>query len=92
MKQKVSTELKRAMYQKALDKAEQSGDEDKINQVNQQIIDHLINTDTDYKIFKAVNEGLKTIKGLEPRKVAPGTHSTDDKMVFDIADGVYTEE
>ena len=92
MKQKVSTELKRAMYQNQLKKAEQQGDEEAVNQVNQDILKHLVNTDADYKIFKAVNEGLKTMKSLEPRKVAPGSHSGDDKMVFDIEDGVYTEE
>lgn len=92
MKQKLATVTKQELLKKAYENAEEVGDIEEIKQAESAMLEHVMNTNDDYKIFKAVNEGIKTLKGLEPKQITITNQNTDDGMVFDISDGVYTEE
>lgn len=61
-------------------------------------LDRAINPDEELvskkyiQLFKLQNEALKLIKDLEPKQVNHKVQVDDDKMVFDITDGVYEEQ
>lgn len=61
-------------------------------------LERTINPDTELvsdkyiKLFKLQNEALKLIKDLEPTGATFKAQVDDDKMVFDVKEGVYTQK
>ena len=49
----------------------------------------LMVTDQDLKLFKAINEGIKTINSVKDKVVTHHVQNLDDKGVFKIEEGVY---
>ena len=88
-KQKMSTHLKEVLLEKAYQEAKESGDFEKVKDAEDALLEYSMDTEMDYKIFKAINEGVKTIKGLEPRQVTINTQEADDKVLFQDVSGVY---
>lgn len=44
------------------------------------------------KLFKMQNEALKLIASMEPKTIKHSVQVDDDKMVFDVKEGVYNDE
>lgn len=89
MKQKVSDHIQQKILEKAYERATESGNEEEILLAENALLQYTMDTKEDYKIFKAVNEGIKTLKGLEPKVVTINTQNDDDALVFDITEGAY---
>jgi len=92
MKEQLKFETKKAHLERKYNKAIDEGDEQLAEIIYEEIIELLTDTEADYKKFKAINDAIKTMKSLEPKSITVNTQSQDDKMIFDIKDGVYTEE
>lgn len=44
------------------------------------------------QLFKLQNESLKLVQSMKPKQINHSVQSDNDKMVFDIKDGVYDEK
>lgn len=54
-------------------------------------VDEELVSDKYIKLFKLQNETLQLISRMEPRKLEHAVQLDDDKMIFEIKEGVYTE-
>ena len=92
MKEQIKLDTRYKILQRKYEKAQSQADEEGMDSALAQIEELMTNTDADYKKFKAINETAKLLHSMKDKVVTVRTQDQDDKMVFDIKDGVYTEE
>lgn len=84
LKKQTSDYLKEHMYNKALVEAEESGDEDKIKEIEGDMIDDLLIGEFDLKVHKAIQDSIKAVEKSEPRLFTANSARHDDNIAFEV--------